>query len=263
MVGVDPRAVISLDAHLAYLRAFTKARGGEIVDGEGWSIFANPIPLPFLVNAVVRTDPAATPVVVVEAALRFFGDRGFELVCLEGRDDDLRQQAEMAGLRTGSPDPLQYLDRRPSRSPIDGSLVEIRVVTDPDGVRDIAAINQDATAVFGFPDEVFASIFAVPATVLVAEIYAVVAYERGAPVATAQVFHHDGYAYVGWVAVMRSAMRRGLGWLVTAEVVNQGIARGARAAVLMASPMGAPLYRRMGFVDVGALVNAHFRPAGR
>jgi hypothetical protein len=34
----------------------------------------------------------------------------------------------------------------------------------------------------------------------------------------------------------------------------------ASAAVLMASRMGAPLYRKMGFEDVGALRNAHYRP---
>jgi len=226
------------------------------------SIYASTAPLPFLVNAAVRTDPNSAPAAVVEAAMVFFGDRGFEILCLEGRDDDLREAAEGAGLRIGSSDPLQFLDRRPDRSPADRSSLEIQVVTDAAGVRDVAAINQDATAVFGswFPDGVFDSIFAMPATVLSPDIYAVVAYERGAPVATAQIFDHGDFAYVGWVAVVREAMRRGLGWLVTEEVANHGFERGAKAAVLMASPMGAPLYRRMGFVDVGTLRNAYSRP---
>ena len=77
--------------------------------------------------------------------------------------------------------------------------------------------------------------------------------------AAAQVFMCADIAYVGWVSVVEKASRRGLGWLVTETVVNEGLARGANAAVLVGSPMGAPLYRKMGFVDVGALRNAYAR----
>ncbi len=84
-------------------------------------------------------------------------------------------------------------------------------------------------------------------------IHAVVAYDGDRPVATAQVFLSGNVAYVGWVAVVRDAMRRGLGSHVTRVVVDAGFATGKDAATLMASPIGAPVYRRMGFVDVGYL----------
>ena len=35
MAAIDPRAVRTLDAHLAYLRALTAAGGGTIVDRDG------------------------------------------------------------------------------------------------------------------------------------------------------------------------------------------------------------------------------------
>lgn len=109
---------------------------------------------------------------------------------------------------------------------------------------------------YRFPDGLFAAMFAAPSSVLSPAIHAVLAYVGGAPVATAQVFMHGEAAYVGWVAVVRNAARRGLGWLITETVVNERLARGAKAAVLLASPPGAPLYRKMGFVDVGWLRNA-------
>ncbi len=257
----DPRAVTALNAHLAYMRALTIAGNGQVIDGNGVVIFTSPTPLPFLVNAAARTDPTAPAGTVVEAALGHFGDRGFEMLCLEGRDDDLWEAAERAGLHVGSSDPLQYVDR-----PVDASSarsgVEIRAVTDAAAVGDVIRVNEDAVAAYGsaFPPGTFASIFGVPATVLSPDIYAVVAYEDGRPVATAQIFSHEDVGYVGWVAVVRQAMRRGLGRLVTADVVNQSFERGARAAVLMASPMGAPLYRNMGFIDVGGLRNAYSQP---
>jgi GNAT superfamily N-acetyltransferase len=261
MAAPDPRALTTLDAHLAYLRALTTAGKAAMVEHDGIFLVRNPVPLPFLVNAAARTGAAVEAPVVLEAARSFFGGQGFEVLCLEGRDDDLRIAAERAGLHIGSPDPLQYLDRQPVPSPADRSAVQIHVVDDVAGVAEVAAVNQDASAVYRFPEGLFAAVFAAPSSVLSPAIHAVLAYVDGAPVATAQVFMHAEVAYVGWVAVVPNAARRGLGWLVTETVVNEGLARGAKAAVLVASPMGAPLYRKMGFVDVGWLRNAYERTA--
>jgi hypothetical protein len=261
MEAADPRAVTTLDAHVAYLRALTGAGDGTIVDRDGVFLVRNPVPLPFLVNGAARMDPAVEAAAVIEAARSFFGRQGFEVLCLEGRDDDLRAAAERAGFGVSSPTPLQYLDRQPSPSPADRSAVQIRVVEDAAGVAELAAICQDAHAAYGFPRELFDVLFAAPLSVLSRDIHAVLAHEGGAPVATAQVFMYADIAYVGWVAVIQNATRRGLGWLVTETVVNEGLARGAKAAVLVGSPMGAPLYRKMGFIDVGSLRNAYARAA--
>ena len=85
---------------------------------------------------------------------------------------------------------------------------------------------------------------------------AVVAYANGQPVATAQAFFHGVTAYVGWVATTAAAMRGGLGTLVTRDVIARARVRWASTVSLMASPMGAPVYRRIGFSDVAWLRSA-------
>ena len=93
-------------------------------------------------------------------------------------------------------------------------------------------------------------------------VEAIVAYASGQPVATAQVFFHGVTAYVGWVATTAAAMRGGLGTLVTRDVIARACLHGASTVSLIASPMGAPVYRRIGFSDVAWLRSAVQRVPG-
>lgn len=233
-----------------------------VIHDKGAFLYASRHSLPFLVNGAARTDPGADAETVVDLAVGFFSDlgRGFEILCLEGRDEDLAEAAEAAGLTIGSPDPMQALGATPNPATVDESRVEVRVVTDEAEIGALAEVNGDASAVYGLADDFFPTIFAQPETVLAPHIYALLVYEVGLPVATAQIVLRNDVAYVAWVAVAQAAMRRGLGWFVTQSAIEAGIARGARSTVLLASPMGAPLYRKMGFEDVGFLNNAYQRP---
>lgn len=237
------------------------AGGGVALERDGVLLYKSHVELPLLVNGVARIDPRVAPSTVLAAGQEWFGDRGFEVLCLDGRDGDLRELAEAAGCRPGSPDPLQFLDQPPLTAPVDSSEICVRVATDASDVADVVSIVQDAHAAYGFfPEGVFASIFRVPETILSPSVHALILAERGRPVATAQAFLHEDLTYIGWVSVVQTAMHRGLGWLATEEAVAAGFARGARAAALMASPMGAPLYRKMGFSDVGHVRNAYAQP---
>jgi hypothetical protein len=209
--------------------------------------------LPFLVNAAVRLDASIDAASAIrEADDRFAGD--YEMVTVVGVDDDVYEAMRSTGSDDADPDPLQALDDPATiGTPVLPASIELRTVLDAAGLADLVAVNQDASGVYGFPSDLFATILQNPATVLADDVEAVVAYEGDRPLATAQVFFDGPTAYVGWVATTRAAMRRGLGTLVTHDVVARGARRGATAAVLMASPMGAPVYRRMGFVDVGWL----------
>ena len=99
----------------------------------------------------------------------------------------------------------------------------------------------------------FSTLFARPAVAIGPHLQAFVAYEAERPIATGTLFLTHGVTYIGWIGTAREHGRRGLGSSLTAWLVNRGHSLGAHGSVLLASPMGAPIYRRLGFVDVGGL----------
>ena len=259
MAGFDPRAAAALEAHLFYMAELTRGGGGTVVERDGALAFRANQPPPFLINGVARVDPAAAPASVLELGRDVFGERGYELVCLAGRDDDLCAAGIAAGMKAGGgADPLQRIERRPAPAAADTAGIEVRQVTDPAQLADVIAVNQDASDIYEiFPADFFANVFASPRTAIAPHLRVYVAYEDGEPIATSEYARYRDLCYIGWVAVVQRAMRRGLGHWITAHAVNAGFDDGVSAAVLLASPMGAPLYRRMGFTDIGELSNVY------
>lgn len=72
----------------------------------------------------------------------------------------------------------------------------------------------------------------------------------GEPAAASAVYVADGVAGVYNVATLPHRRSRGLGAAVTWHAVREGALRGASTAVLQPSPMGLPVYQRMGFAVV-------------
>ncbi len=81
-------------------------------------------------------------------------------------------------------------------------------------------------------------------------MHAVIASVEGEDAAAAAVYLHEGVATVGCVGTVPRFRRRGLGGLVTAAAANAGFAEGADTAFLIASELGEPVYRRIGFRTV-------------
>jgi GNAT superfamily N-acetyltransferase len=81
-----------------------------------------------------------------------------------------------------------------------------------------------------------------------AELY--VGYIGAAPVCCSMLLVTGHVAGIYWVGVTRSQRRRGLGAAITAHAVRAGKERGCALASLQASPLGAPVYRRIGFQSV-------------
>lgn len=57
-------------------------------------------------------------------------------------------------------------------------------------------------------------------------------------------------AGIYWVGSLEEARGKGLGRAVTAAATNAGFDLGAEIASLQASPMGAPIYRDMGYETI-------------
>ena len=138
--------------------------------------------------------------------------------------------------------------------------VEVRVVADAAGVVDygrvVALANDDPgereRAPLLFHDE----------TVIAPHIAAFVAYMDAEPVASAMTLVSHRVAGVFYVATVEHARRRGLGEALTRMAARSGFEMGAVAAWLGASEMGAGLYRRIGFEELGSTLVELESPAG-
>lgn len=80
-----------------------------------------------------------------------------------------------------------------------------------------------------------------------------VALDRGRAVACAAALVDGDNAHVIFVATLPAARGRGLAGLCTADVLLRAGAAGAQTTTLEATQAGRPLYRRLGYRELGAL----------
>jgi GNAT superfamily N-acetyltransferase len=82
---------------------------------------------------------------------------------------------------------------------------------------------------------------------------AYVAVIKEEPVASSLVFFDTDVAGVYFVSTVPEHRRRGIGSAITTAAPTGARGRGCKAAILHATEMGFPVYRRLGFVEVCAL----------
>jgi ribosomal protein S18 acetylase RimI-like enzyme len=119
----------------------------------------------------------------------------------------------------------------------------IRQVIDDDTLRDHTAVVADA---FGWPPSLLGRVFT---RKLIGDACwtAYVGYLEDRPVATAQLVVTDGVAGIYYVGTLEAHRRSGFAEVMTRQALNEGAAAGCDVASLQASPMGRPIYERMGF----------------
>jgi hypothetical protein len=247
----------TLDAGNQNLLEFTREdvrwqRPHTLLEEDGVMLFAGASDFPAYNNGVHRVDDSVPGTEVVARAQEFFAarGRGFSLWVRDtGEDDDLREAAEAAGIVAFGDSPQMVCRARLPEQPLpDG--VEIRMVTDASGARDFADVVGPAYVSLGAPEEANRSHFSGPNALLTGpQLQSAVAYLDGQPVSCAQILVSHGIAGVYWVGSLEAARGRGLAEAVTRYVTNLGFDLGAADVQLQASPMGEPIYRRMGYED--------------
>lgn len=247
--------------HLAFMgnvdamRDMTRRAPRTVVHDEGGVVLiAGPHWLPVLINCAARTDPDVAPGDVLERAAEFFDarKRGFTVLGESGRDEDLMAAAESAGLVSfGEPAPLMAVEEPPETAHTPEGMRIERVTTAAD-VEALVGVCADAYSVYGMPDDVPIAAMP-PAALLAPHIAAYLVMDDEGPVATATALNTHGTAYLQWVGTRQRAFGRGAGPAVTEAATIGGFELGASLATLVASPMGAPVYRRLGWSDVGVL----------
>jgi ribosomal protein S18 acetylase RimI-like enzyme len=244
------------DAHLNLIdssrQLFALDPGAEVELTDGWLFGAGSFSHPVISNAAFRADDALDPSELLDRAQAFFAarGRGFALWVRTGlaEDRELVAAAEAAGLQTVFGMPEMVLDHRADeeQQPADA---ELRRVT---SAGDAAAYWEVAAAAYvsnGFPPETFAY-YEDHDGLWADNVAAFLARVDGRPAAIAMTIVSRGVAGIYWVGTTEEARGRGLARTLTATAVNAGFELGAESASLQASPMGEPVYRRLGFETI-------------
>ena len=247
-------ADVNLAATWASLgRSSDAAVGGS----EVCTFVATGIPVAFF-NGVYVTQPVADPEGVVRDAIEFMSEHSVPwlLWVREGVDEGLLDAGRRAGLRdTGGP-PGMVLPSIPATfSAPDG--FEITVVADAAGIETFVDV---AARGFEMPVEV-AERLVTSATIADPSMVAVVGSVDGVAVSVALASMTGPTIGIYNVATPAEHRRRGYGEAITWAAIAAGAELGGDHAALQASQLGAPVYRSMGFVDVGRYVQLEGPPA--
>jgi GNAT superfamily N-acetyltransferase len=147
---------------------------------------------------------------------------------------------------------LAALPSEPGMGTAGAASRNVRRVEDP-GERDAWA--RTFAVGYGLPPEWARALFDVYASLEdrggpARPLRSYVAYGAGVPVATSTLFLGAGVAGIYDVATLPEARGRGHGAAVTLAPLLEARSLGYRIAILHASPMGHPMYERLGFRDV-------------
>lgn len=235
---------------VAFGQLATRA-GGTVVERDGVLLARGPEPAGLILNGAFRIDARTPPPRVLDVARQHFQhDYGFTLWVPVHRDPDLDEAATAAGWKKVVELPIMVTGA-PLEGPPAGPGVVVRdVATD----RDAGAFAEIAGTTLGDEEEERA---AYHRALRSPDLYrhgcrAVIASVDGEDAAVAWSFVHERTAIVGWVGTLDRFRRRGLGELVTRVVTNWAFGEGATLVTLQASPMGRPVYARMGYEAISS-----------
>jgi hypothetical protein len=234
-----PYADAAADALMDVWRGWSRVvPGSSIEERDGIVAFTSGVAAPIF-NGVWGLEPTPSREVVA-ASLDEFTANGIPH-CLQVRPGDqagLDELATARGMMSGS-EPLMATDRI-VRTPSIEELVIDQLASDLADYRVVVAAG------FGMPDDVAAQL-SLPsmADIPGARIY--VGRANGVPVTVGIGVTCGTWVGVYSIATVADARRRGYGAAITARVVEDGFAAGARHALLQASELGFPVYERLGF----------------
>ncbi len=231
-------------------RQFFELDPGSAIEAEpGWLFGAGSATHPVISNAAFRRDDSVDGEDFVAHAQEFFATKGRRFsIWVRGdqaADHDLAAAAEAAGFQFIYEMPEMILGASLATEPLPTGS-ELRQLSDPAQAPDFWEVAKAAYATNGFPPEVFAG-YTRHEGLLAENVVAYVAYVDGEPVSIALTIVNNGIAGIYWVGSLERARGRGLGRAVTVAATNAGFDLGGKIASLQASPMGRPIYTKLGY----------------
>ncbi|MCG6118296.1 MAG: GNAT family N-acetyltransferase [Aquimonas sp.] len=238
----------------AVLEGVRWQRGALVVEEDGLLLVAGAEDFPIgYGNCALRMDPALPAEDCIGRAEDFFAEqgRGFSLWVREGLDADIESALAARGLKPRVHSPWMFLSDAPPVPELPAGI-ELRWADSVADIEDATGVLAEAYAPTGLPAEITRSLFAAPERLLHPALRVLLLREQGRVLATAQLLCTHGMGGIYWVGTRPDCGRRGLGALATALLVREAFALGLPRVGLHATPMGQPVYARLGFrVDGG------------
>ena len=256
MVGDLDELARLTDANLAGSWANIGGHAGEVGGSPECPFVATGLPAAFF-NGVFATGPVDDPDQLIADATAFMAERGVPwlLWVREGADDALLDAGRRAGLADAGGPLAMALPAIPEIPPLPDGL-EIAVVRDIAGLevaRDLGARGFEMS-------REFIDVLAAESMLDDPTVVMVTGSVDDVPVSTALMGVTGNTAGIYNVATPPEHRRRGYGEALTWAAVAEGRRLGCDHSTLQASPMGAPIYRRMGYLDVGTYVQLAYEP---
>ncbi len=224
-----------------------RSAGSAIGGTDECPLVATQIPAAFF-NGAYTTRRVADPDAVVADAISFMAEHRVPWLMWvrEGVDDALLAAGRRAGLRDAGGPPGMVL---PSIGgvPVPPDGFEVAIVSD---AVSLASFHDVGARGYEMPLEVFQSFITIDA-IGGPDVVAVIGSVDGTAVSVAFACMSGTTIGIYGVATPTEHRRRGYGEAITWAAIEAGVALGGDHAVLQASDLGAPVYRSMGFVDVG------------
>jgi GNAT superfamily N-acetyltransferase len=223
----------------------THSEGGRAIERDG--LFAAVVPATpkrSVSNSVIYSDPDALAASLGELASAY-DEAGVDAWTVWVPEDDAVaiEALERAG---------HVLDAEPRAMGAELEAIERPDLGELDWFRDcdpatVARINDDA---YGYGEEGFAPVIS---RLPVDEIHTYGANVDGETAAVMIAIDAGDDTEIAWVATNEAARGRGLATALMRQSLWDARERGRRTSTLQATKLGAPIYERVGFRDVGAL----------
>jgi GNAT superfamily N-acetyltransferase len=229
------------------VREFSRTgRNTEVFETSELTMVAHPEGAFF--NNVAFPRVAVDADTVMHTVGGFYLERGlaFALALREHADQELEAALVARGFRVPVHEPGMVLLRDPG-TVCEPAGLEIRAAASDRERLDYLHVSAEAYATYGQSRAYSADIFATVESVCAPHLQGYVGYADGEPAAAAALYSSHGVAGIGWVGTVPDHRGHGYAEAVTWAVVREGFRRGAAFVNLQASPMGAPVYARMGF----------------
>lgn len=243
---------IDLGTAFAFEEMTRLTPGGRVMRQDGLLLAIGSDPSPVIVNTILPISPTVSPYAIA-SALRVYAaiDHLPSIMTRDHRDAALTEAFAGSGYRRLVSLPGMVLETRLHKEPAPAGVSIHRVATEADRARWIEgnlygfAEDDGDRAALRSACQTLESLTGGPVTAWWAEMDG-----RGVGSAMAMVDPSSRVAVVGWVGTDQAYRRRGIGRAVTLAATNAAFDLGAHLVALQASPMGLPLYEKLGYRTV-------------